>query len=394
MSEKTPLLILGNAPYTPTGYGQQINLFAPLLNEHYEVGIVCNWGLIGARLTWKGIPLYPGVENDFGSKALPSAISAHFQGREGILLTLLDTWTLDPDLIAGLDAVCWTPVDHDPLTDRLRAFFQRSGAIPLAMSEFGQRQMREFDSLYCPHGVDTEVFQPIDRRKAREVTKMPQDAFIVGMVAANKGNPSRKCFAEALLAFKKFHMIQPDAKLYLHTEMSGMFQGVDMGALIKGAGLPDGCVYFADQRRLVFDPLPPEAMAHFYSSFDVLLSPSAGEGFGVSIAEAQSCGTPAIVTDFTAMREVCGSGWKVEHHPFWTHQDSWMALPDVDDIVDALKDAYRSSDRERNAMAGAARNHALKYDVNAVMDQHMLPALKLAEERFAARKPQKLKAAA
>ena len=45
----------------------------------------------------------------------------------------------------------------------------------------------------------------------------PKDAFVVGMVAANKGAPSRKAFSQALLAFSRFAKAHDNAFLYLHT---------------------------------------------------------------------------------------------------------------------------------------------------------------------------------
>jgi len=342
------------------------------------------------------IPVYPGLSGDFGNKTLLSNAANHFKGdvRDGLVVTLMDVWVLAPEIVQSLNAVCWVPVDHDPAPDGVVGFFQRSGAIPIAMSKFGQKQLEEFDPLYVPHAIDTSLYRPIPRDEARDRTKLPKDRFIVGMVAANKGNPSRKCFAEALLAFKRFHSMNPDAALYLHTEMTGQFQGVDLGKLIKGVGLPEGSVFVADQDRVVMNPLGPDAMAHFYSAFDVLLSASAGEGFGIPVLEANACGVPAIVTDFSAQPEVCGAGWTVNYSPYWTTQNSWQAHPDVNDIVDALKQACRMDDRGRENMARKAREHALTYDVDTVFTEHMLPALAEAEKRFAAREAKPLKVAA
>lgn len=36
---KTKLIIHSNSPLAPTGYGQQVALFAPMLTEYYDVAI-------------------------------------------------------------------------------------------------------------------------------------------------------------------------------------------------------------------------------------------------------------------------------------------------------------------------------------------------------------------
>jgi glycosyltransferase involved in cell wall biosynthesis len=146
-------------------------------------------------------------------------------------------------------------------------------------------------------------------------------------------------------------------------------------------------VLIADQYRVLFDPYSHESMAKIYSAMDVLLNPAMGEGFGLTVLEAQACGTPAIVTEFSAMKEVCAAGWHVKWDPYWTGQNSWMATPDVDDIASALEECYGLSDRQRRQLAEVGRRHALEYSLPRVLKEHMLPALRVAEQRFRDRDP-------
>lgn len=392
---RPPLLIHSNAPWSPTGYGSQCGLFAPKLNDRYEVGISSFYGLEGARLNWESMNVYPGLGGDFGNSSLLPNAAAHFGGnlRGGLVLTLMDVWVLDPRLLHQINTACWVPVDHEPAPPKVLEFFAASGAVPIAMSKFGEKMLAGFDPLYIPHGIDTEVYRPIPRAEARAWTEFPEDKFVVGMVAANKGNPSRKCFAEALQAFKEFRGANPDAVLYLHTDMAGR-EGVNLPHLIQSVGLPDDSVFFPDQDRIAFNPFSQKAMANVYSSFDVLLSPSAGEGFGIPVLEANACGVPAIVTDFSAQPEVCGAGWTVKYQRQWTPQGSWQAHPDVADIVEALKTAKAAEETQREALSRQAREHAEEYDADLVLSKYFLPALEKVQERFARRQPARVEAAA
>jgi hypothetical protein len=68
-------------------------------------------------------------------------------------------------------------------------FLGTTGATPVAMSRFGERALRDagFDPLYAPHGVETSVFRPAEDRLAmRRFFKLPEDAFVIGMVANNR----------------------------------------------------------------------------------------------------------------------------------------------------------------------------------------------------------------
>ena len=284
------VLIHSNAPWAPTGYGSQVNLFAEALNEHHEVSLSAFYGLEGSRLAWNGIQIYPGVGGEYGNLSLvPHAKHAFGNPRDGLVFTLLDVWVLDHAVCQQLNMASWVPVDHDPCPPRVTEFFQRSAAVPVAMSRFGQERLADFDPLYIPHGVDVEVFKPMDQAEAREATKLDKDAFVIGVVGANKGRPSRKSFQQSLEAFRFFRERHDDAVLYLHTTLDGQFtQGEDLNALIESLEIPTESLRVANQYRLAFNPLPSEGMARLYSSFDVLLNPSQGEGFGIPIDRGAS----------------------------------------------------------------------------------------------------------
>jgi glycosyltransferase involved in cell wall biosynthesis len=380
----TKLLWHSNAPWAPTGYGQQTAEFTPHLADHYDVAISSFYGLEGAPRGWKGIPVLPGMGGEYGSQTMLDHAGRFFDGnlRAGTVFTLLDVWVLDAAKAAQLNMACWVPVDHDPAPPLVVDFFAQSGAVPVAMSKFGQRMLGRLDPLYVPHGIDTGIYRPFDETDARGGS-FPEDAFVVGMVAANKGRPSRKGFAQALAAFARFARDHDDAYLYLHTLLDpNLAGGENIPALMRSLEIPLDRVRVSDQYAMLYKPYPAEDMARIYSALDVLLNPALGEGFGIPVLEAQACGTPAIVTDFSAMQEVCGAGWHVKHTPYWTGLNSWQAVPDIDDIVDALEQCHGRSDVECRKMAEAARRHACEYDTQKVLKQHMLPALRHVEQRF------------
>lgn len=298
---------------------------------------------------------------------------------------------MDPQVCSKLNLACWVPVDHEPCAPGVVRFFKESGAIPIAMSHFGEGLLKDvgLDPLYCPHAVDTSVFRPHPKEEVRKEVGIPNDAFLVGMVAANKGRPSRKGFQQALEAFRLFKMKHDEAILYLHTVANPhAAAGEDILSMARALGIQDSVVV-APTYRMMFDPLPSDSMAQVYGAMDVLLNPSMGEGFGVPILEAASCGIPSIVTNFSSMPQVSGeAGWHVGCRPYWTPGNSWQAVPDVGEIVEALEQSYGQSEDERKTRAHKARNHALDYDIKAVVKEFMLPALEAAQERLGDRTPE------
>lgn len=385
MGERPKLLWHSNAPHTVTGYGQQTALFAPLLAEHYDLAISSFYGLEGAPMGWNGITMLPGLGGEFGNATISQHAGFHFGGdpKDGLVVTLMDTWVLEPQVFSQMNVASWVPVDHDPVPPAVARFFQESGAVPIAMSRFGQEQLEPLGALYVPHAVDVDTYKPQDRTVSRAAVGLPEDAFVVGMVAANKGRPSRKGFQEAFEAFRFFREKHDNAHLYLHTTVSPEYaNGEDIPTLLASLEIPEECVSFSSQYRAMYLPWTREEMATIYSTFDVLVNPAHGEGFGIPVLEAQACGVPCIVSDFTAMKEVCGAGWKVPVRPRWTNQKSWQGIAEVGSILDSLEKCIRMNKTERTSLSKKARRHALNYALPKVFKEHMLPAIKEAEERL------------
>lgn len=388
-SHRRKILWHSNAPWAATGYGQQTAIFAPKLAADHDLRISAFFGLEGGRLEWEGIQVMPNAGTNFGNDVIQSHARSFFGHdlRAGLVLTLMDTFVLAPDVWQQLNTAAWVPIDHDPPPPGVMAYFRGAQAIPIAMSRFGQELLAEFDPLYVPHGIDTKTFYPRNRKTSRNTVGLPDEAFVIGVVAANKGVPSRKSLPEILEAFARFRKRHEDACLYLHTELTTRWGGVDLPKLLTSLDLGDGSVLFCDQYRNTYNPWPDDYMAKLYSSFDVLLNPSKGEGFGIPMIEAQACGCPVIASDFSAMKEVVGAGWKVECDPFWTHQNSWQVTPRPDDILEALEACYILPSGPRKSLSERAVAHAADYDAELVYRDHFAPALDAIEERLDARRP-------
>jgi glycosyltransferase involved in cell wall biosynthesis len=366
-----------NAPWAGTGYGQQTDIFTELLTAAgHDVAILANYGLNGAPRGWKGMPVYPGGYDMWANDVLSLHSRHHFNESNGLILTLCDVWVIKNPALKQMPMASWVPIDHTPIPPKVAQFFAEYNSHPIAMSKFGLAELQNlgFDASYVPHGIDTDVFRPVTEiggRSVREVLGLPADAFVVGMNAANKGSQKiRKSFPQVFLAFAMFQRKRPDAILYLHTEKFGHSAGVDLIRLAQACGVPEDSIMYTDQYAYRMG-LKPEMLAAMYSAFDVLASPSMGEGFGIPVVEAQACGVPVIVSDATAQPELCGSGWTVGGVPDWDEaQASWFHLPDVFEIAAAMDEAYEGQgDREK------ARQFALGYHHTTVYEDHWVPVL-------------------
>jgi glycosyltransferase involved in cell wall biosynthesis len=383
------IMWLSNAPWACTGYGNQTAMFTPRLQKiGHEMAITAFYGLEGRILNNNGIPVYPKGNLTYGNDVMDTH-TRHF-GAE-VCISLIDAWVIDPRyFVSGVKWIPWFPVDMEPLPPPVKRQVAQAYRR-IVFSRFGERMVQDagLDCYYVPHGVDTNIFRPGDKAAAKKFLRLPEDKFVVGMVAANKGNPSRKAFCENIAAFKVLHDKHPDTVLYLHTfkgEQGG--QAINLPEFVRSLGLVEGKdVFFCDQYMQLIG-FADDYMAAAYNAMDVHLLVSMGEGFGIPILEAQACGTPVIVGDWTSMSELCFSGWKVskkEAHPFYTPLASYQWIPKVEAIADRLEQAYRMAGNADYSKA--ARKGALPYDADKVTEKYWNPILAEIEQDIKAWSP-------
>jgi len=375
-----------NAPWAATGYGQQTALMLPrLAADGHDVACSAFYGLHGSALDWRGIRIYPGGADGFGNDVVVPHAITHFHGdaKSGATIALADSWVLRPDTWAKLaPPAVWAPIDHSPAPPRVVEFFRNSGATPIAMSRFGVRMLSDqgIPALYAPHAFDPADYYPGDRNEARERLGWPTEAFLVSCIGANKDLPPRKSWPEMLQAFARFRESHEDAILYLHTDLLGVAKGVNLGQLLASLDVPPRAVIVADQYESQVLGADRSYMRDVLVATDVVLHASRSEGFGVVQIEAQACGTPVIATQHSAMPEVVEAGWLVGGQPDYTYQESWMAIPDVEEIVWALGEAYTSA----AAQADRAVEFAKQYEADVVFKKYWKGILREIEDRVEA----------
>lgn len=271
--------------------------------------------------------------------------------------------------------IAYYPIDSGPLkpswakmlTDRFDAQVCYSHFAEGIVTEAnGNKRPKNLHQIY--HGVDTNTFFPVVQHEARRRLRLPQDAFIVGMVARNQ---YRKRFDILVQGFAKFAQDKPNAKLYLHTSLQDVgFDILDLASqynldnkliLTEGMSLPDG--------------VPDYMLNLIYNSFDVHALISLGDGFGLPVAESMAVGCPQVVSDHSCLRELVeGHGGLTVKNAAWLMNvsgiNTWGGLSDVDDLAEKLDRLYKNQDL-RMRMAQEAYDFILqdKFNWEKIVDQ-------------------------
>jgi glycosyltransferase involved in cell wall biosynthesis len=113
-----------------------------------------------------------------------------------------------------------------------------------------------------------------------------------------------------------------------------------------------------------------------------------GEGFGIPAIESQACGTPVIVSDFSAQPELVGAhGIKVPVQRVWDeYQASFFGIPNVAAITAALHQLYEETKGGR-VDRGAVSAEMSRYDQTKLYDESWKPLIKFMTERKKATPP-------
>ena len=380
------ILVNSNAPFLKTGYGIQTGqLVRHLAAAGHEVTISSPYSFFGNAFEWEGFTVLPGGLDAFGS----DVIDAHYRYAEAeLLITLCDVFAMDAKKLKPLNVAHWMPVDCNPLGALDKIKLEQSGGTPIAFSRFGEAKLREagWEPLFAPHGIDTGLFSPpADRDELRDSMGIGANTYLIGTCAINKDGGNRKALPELMLAFAKFHRRHPDSMLALHSVINAkQIGGYNLQSIAASLGIED-CVMFPDQHAYTSGLISNELMADWFGCLDLYSGCSLAEGFGLPSLEAQACGVPVVVTDGSAMSEMCGSGWKVKGEPYWSAgHEAWWTRPSVKGILDAFEEAYAEWPLNE-ARGKEAREFALGYNADAVFGRYWLPVLGELENMVAER---------
>ncbi len=157
---------------------------------------------------------------------------------------------------------------------------------------------------YVPHGLDTNVFFPINEdNKDFNIFKnqlgVKDDEFVL---LFNSRNIRRKQIPDTLLAFKYFKdqlskEEQSKVKFILHTEVSSD-HGTDLLAV-------KNYLFGEDDKSVLFstNKLTREQLNYLYNVADAQILLTSNEGWGLSLTEAILAGTPIIANVTGGMQD-------------------------------------------------------------------------------------------
>src|SRR6185312_11343510 len=100
-----------NAPWSPSGYGQQTALWVPRIAAMgHEVAISAFYGHEGAPGEWQGHQIFSRGQHPYGG----DIVGMHARAFDAdLVITLMDLWALPVDTLKDFKTAAWMPIDTD-----------------------------------------------------------------------------------------------------------------------------------------------------------------------------------------------------------------------------------------------------------------------------------------
>ena len=264
----------------------------------------------------------------------------------------------------------------------------------IAMSDFNARHFRSI----VPNGVPilkirhplilkTDNAPPPEKVRARY--RIPKTAFVVFFNFDYGSSYYRKNPEAVLKAFATAFTQNDDAILLLKTSNAKRNPATVARLLSLAHNLALG-----PKRLIIIDDAIPQCdMSGLFQACDVYISLHRGEGFGIGMAEAMSCGKTVIASDFSANTEFCTAMTSIPvpcsitspskceiDNPAYKQVTAW-ADPDISFAASALAKCYTQRDFANQIGAAGAKfvqeyfsPDNFKKDVNAFLDFHPNPS--------------------
>lgn len=341
------ILLLSNHPKAPTGYGRAAGLIGPALRAHgHDVAYLATDHRIRYEDDYLGDPVFSASRGTFGF----DIIGRYMREWEGdVLVSLHDLWTSEPGRIEEREWawVPWFPIDSEPVMPAVAARLPHADARA-CFTAWGAAQCAAlgFETAHVPLPLHP-AFTPEASEPAAVELDIPAGAFLFGNVSAMvSGHISRKSHPQIIMAFARMAERHDDAYLYMHCPPRST-DGHDYLALVRHLGIEDR-VIFVDSDDYNIGSFSVEDMADLYRRFDCMVLPSASEGFGYPLLEAQACGTPVIASGWMGMPELAWSGAMISpdrSEPVWMVSNATWRVPHVAAIHDAMEKAYAQGRR-------------------------------------------------
>jgi glycosyltransferase involved in cell wall biosynthesis len=286
---------------------------------------------------------------------------------------------------------------------------KRVGAIKTKAT---QSQMDDWQVSYVPHGINPNVFKPldtIDEQLKKTILGGKEYDFILFY---NNRNIRRKQPSDVIYSFKTFcdRLTKEEASkclLLMHTTPIDN-NGTDLLAVVE-ALCPNYDVRFTNTK------IEQDTLNQLYNLSDCTINIANNEGFGLATAESIMAGTPIIVNVTGGLQDQCGFEYTADDYieiktlhktknvtsgswvvPVWPAAINLNGSPltpyifddrvNDDDVADAIHTIYNLGKEKRKEIGLEGREFAIQHFSSKIMCDGIIDGVETTLKNYKPRK--------
>lgn len=313
---KPKLAVISDWVHANSGFGNVAKGILYNLRDKYDIAQLAINYSGDYHISQNDFRLYHTGDHVYGINKI-----AHFLKKEkpDLIFIIQDPFIADRlitkvrTIESNTPALLYTPVDSPNVPSHFVTLLNQFDHV-VAYTEFGRKELLA-SGLAKPtsvisHGVDLELYHPVDKQEARNALGIPNDGrFIVGYIAVNQ---PRKKIDVWLYTINEWLKRYPhdDVYCFYHGQLQRQ-NGLDIPQYIQYLDRLNADVaaeHRLEERFMTTsdDPMfqvKPEYMKYMYGTLDLYFHACANGGWEMPVHEAMACKVPCIVPDYSALSE-------------------------------------------------------------------------------------------
>jgi D-inositol-3-phosphate glycosyltransferase len=358
MTKKPKLLWIADFA-AMTGFGRVSGAILPRIKDKYDITVLaCNWHGDPVE-EQKDFRMYPASNRfqqaPFGEERIREIVEKE---KPDVVFTLNDPWIASDQYRRIQDLhkqgkfkfVGYLTMDSYNWLGGIDPHIAEWDAV-VTFTEFGAHEFLKAGInkpiTVIPHGLDADVFYPVDKKEARKKLGLKDDIFIC---FNGQRNQPRKRIDITIAAFAQFAVGRPDTQLYLHMGLKD--QGWDAMGLFAREMRKNG---LDPNNRIIMttnSPQPPNVpvkmLNTIYNVADVGINTTRGGGWELVNFEHAACRVAQVVPDHTSTKEIFegyGELIRCDHIDVDPNFGREMPCPSTDHLVEILTDLYENREK-------------------------------------------------
>ena len=382
-NKKIKILTLSDHPLSPSGVGTQTNYMIQGLLKTGKYQILSIGGAIKHQ-DYRPIKFHEYGDDfviipvdGYGTPELIRSIIT--KEKPDIIWMMTDPrfyiwlWAIEQEIRPNIPIVYYHVWDNYPYPKFNRPYYLSNDkicTISKLTSDIVRVVSPEVEEEYVPHAVNMDIFKPLEEKEFAHLKQQGKTLFFW-----TNRNARRKMSGSVVWWYKEFldKVGHDKAFLLMHTDPKDP-HGQDLVAIAEELGLT--------RENFAISPgkIPAPDMAKFYNAADCTINISDAEGFGLSVLESLSCGTPVIVNKTGGMQDQATDGvetYGVMIEPasravIGSQEVPWIYEDRVSntDVVNAMIKIHNMTREERKTLGLKAVEHVKKnFSFNKYQEQ-------------------------